>query len=412
MNSRERILKAINHEETDKVPVDFGSMRSTGISTAAYSKLLKMLGLKDRIPRMYDFIQQLAYPDKEILDLFSVDAIDASQAFLDEDKCWSNWTLEDGTECLIPYYLNIEKDENGTVYLKDSDETVMGIKPKNSLYVNQSYYVYGHMDRIPSSFSKEDLKKNMWKLTTTPYHLDIFDNTQFDQFVKKIKGLREESDYAIMLSVGCNLFEGGTRLRGMENFLCDIYIDKKGTNRLLNALAENYLVFLERIIGGVGQYVDILMFGGDDLGSHNAPFMSPEIFSEIFEPQYKKLWDYVHDNSKCKVFLHSCGSIFRLIPNLIEAGLDILNPVQTTANEMDALRLKKEYGRDITFWGGGCNTRDVLPAKSPEKVKEDVRKRIDIFGKGGGFVFAQIHNILSDVPPENIIAMFEAVNDY
>ena len=161
MNSRDRVLKAINHKEADKVPVGLGSMRSTGISVTAYSKLLKMLGFKNRIPKMYDFIQQLAYPDKEILDLFKIDAIDASQAFLNSGKNWRNWTLKDGTKCLIPYYLNIEKDEDGTIYLKDSDGVVLGTKPKNSLYVNQTYYAYSNLDKIPTSFSKKYLKHNI-----------------------------------------------------------------------------------------------------------------------------------------------------------------------------------------------------------------------------------------------------------
>jgi len=208
-----------------------------------------------------------------------------------------------------------------------------------------------------------------------------------------------------------NLFETGNFLRGIDNFLCDIYLDKNGTGSLLDRLVERNLKKLDRIIKGVGQYVDILQFG-DDLGSQGGPFMSPNIYKEVFKPRHKKMWDFVHENSKCKVFLHSCGSIYELLPHLIDAGLDILNPVQTSAIDMEPEKLKKEFGKYITFWGGGCDTRDVLPSKTPKEIKEHVKRRIDILGKDGGFVFNQVHNILADIPPENVIAMLQAACEY
>ena len=175
---------------------------------------------------------------------------------------------------------------------------------------------------------------------------------------------------------------------------------------------EKYLILLDRVIKGVGKYVDILVFGGDDLGANQAGFMSPDIFKELFKSKYKEMWDFVHDNSDCKVFLHSCGSIYEYIPHLIDAGVDILNPVQTTATNMKPEKLKREFGKYVTFWGGGCNTKEVLAFGSPKEVKEDVEKRIDIFGNEGGYVFNQIHNVLADVPPENVISMLEAANEY
>jgi len=207
------------------------------------------------------------------------------------------------------------------------------------------------------------------------------------------------------------MFETGTFLRGLANFMIDMYTDKKRTAYLLDALVEDNLVKLEKIIEGVGDYVELLQFG-DDLGGQDGPFMSPDIYKEIFQPRHKKMWDFVHDNSDCKVFLHSCGSIYKLLPGLIDAGLDVLNPVQTTSRDMELERLKSEFGKDIIFWGGGCNTRDVLAGATPKQVKEDVKKRISILGRDGGMVFNQIHNILADVPPENVIAMFEAAEEY
>ena len=214
-----------------------------------------------------------------------------------------------------------------------------------------------------------------------------------------------------MLAVGCNLFEAGTWLRGMDIFMMDYMTDRKGTERLLDKLMEGYFKLLDRVIQGVGEYVDLFQFG-DDLGSQGGVFIPPDIFKDIFYPRYKKMWDFVHDKSDIKVFLHSCGSIFELIPYLIDAGLDALNPVQTTTANMEPEKLKKEFGADVTFWGGGSNTRDVLPYKSPAEVSEDVKRRVEVFSKGGGFVFNQIHNVMVDVPPENVIAMFDTAYEF
>lgn len=409
--SRDRVRYAIEHKEADRIPIDFGAMRSTGIATIAYNNLRKKLGITKGLARMYDFIQQLAYPEKEIRDLFHIDIIDAGQAFLNDDSDWREWTLTDGSKCLIPKYLNVEIDEEGTVLLKNNDNVILGRKPKSSLYVDQSYWVYKDLPKIPDTFNDKDLVKQLWAISSPPWYLNIFNDNDYKLFINNIKKLHDETDYAIMLAVGCNLFETGNFLRGMENFLCDIYLDKNGTERLLDKLVEGYMKFLDRVLKGVGEYVDLLQFG-DDLGLQNGPFMSPDVFKEIFKPRYKKMWDFVHNNSSCKIFLHSCGSVYELLPHLIDAGFDVLNPVQTTTMNMGAEKLKKEFGKDITFWGGGCNTQDVLPYKSPKEVKKDVKERIEILGKGGGFIFNQIHNVLADVPPENVVAMFEAAYEY
>jgi len=411
MTSRERVKMAVNHKEADRVPIDLGAMRSTGIATIAYNKLRQELGITKGLARMYDFVQQLAYPEKEIMDMFHIDAIDAGQVFLKSDDNWREWTLNDNSKCLIPKYLNIEIDKNSTVLLKNKNNIVLGKKPKTSLYVDQAYWVYKDLPAIPDNFNEEDIAKHMWAIPCPPWHLDIFDDEQYKLFVNNIKELYETTDYSIMLAVGCNLIETGTFLRGMENFLCDIYLDKKGTKKLLDFLVERNIRLLERVLKGVGEYVDILQFG-DDLGTQNGAFMSPEVFKDIFKPRYKKMWDFVHNNSNCKVFLHSCGSVYELIPDLIDAGLDILNPVQTTTKNMEPEKLKREFGKYITFWGGGCNTQYILSTASPKEVKEDVKRRIDIFAKNGGFIFNQIHNILANVPPENVIAMLEAAYEY
>ena len=412
MTSRERVRLAIEHKEADRIPIDLGGMRSTGISAMAYNRLRKKLGINKGLARMYDFIQQLAYPEKNVLELFHIDTIDVGQAFLPDNSDWKEWTLDDGSRCLIPKYLNLEIENDSTVLLKNDEGFVLGKKPKDSLYVDQVYWVYKDLPQIPETIMDEDLSNEMWSIPDPEWSINIFNDDEFNLFKKNIKRLYETTDYALMLSVGCNLFEKGTFLRGFENFLVDIYTDRKGVERLHAKLLDRYLKLLDKILKGVGNYIDILVFGGDDLGYNDGGFISPDKFKEIFKPKYKKMWEYVHDNSDCKVFLHSCGSIYEYIPDLIEAGVDILNPVQTTAVNMEPEKLKKEFGKYVTFWGGGCDTRGVLPTKTPDEVKEDVKRRIEIFAKDGGFVFNQIHNILSDIPPENIIAMFEAAYEF
>lgn len=412
MDSRERVRMVLEHKIPDRVPIDLGSMRSSGIAAIAYNNLRKELKTsKEEPPRIYDFIQQLAYPDKEVMELFHVDTIDAGQAFLQNFDEWKSWELNDGSVCLVPKFLNLEISKDGTVYVLSGDGTRLGIKPKSSLYVDQCYWVYRQLESIPDNFCDKDLDRHIWATPSPPWHLDIFNDMQYKEFITGIKTLYENTHYSIVLSVGCNMFETGTFLRGMENFMIDMYTDKNGTKKLLDRLVERNIAKLERIINGVGEYIDFLQFG-DDLGGQDGPFMSPGIYREVFKPRHKKMWDFVHEKSRCKVFLHSCGSIYELLPDLIDAGLDVLNPVQTTSRDMGPEKLKKEFGKDIVFWGGCCNTRDVLARGTPEEVRKDVEERIKILGEGGGLVFNQIHNILADIPPGNVIAMFKAAYEY
>jgi uroporphyrinogen decarboxylase len=190
----------------------------------------------------------------------------------------------------------------------------------------------------------------------------------------------------------------------------DLYLDPANVHRLLDKLMEMHMDFLSKVCESVGDIVEIIKFG-DDLGTNTGPFMPPGIYNEFFGPRHKILCDYVKSNSSAHTMLHCCGGIYELIPELIAAGFEILNPVQINAVNMEPERLKKEFGKDLTFWGGGCNTQSILNQATPSQVKDHVRRNIEAFSKGGGFVFTTVHNIMPDVPPENIIAMFEAVGE-
>ncbi|RKX74050.1 MAG: methyltransferase, partial [Spirochaetes bacterium] len=223
--------------------------------------------------------------------------------------------------------------------------------------------------------------------------------------------LREKTDKALMVVCGSNLFEWGTFLRRMDNFLMDLYLDKDNVKILMELLMERHMKTLEKVCESVGDIVDILRFG-DDLGMDSGPFMGLDVYKDIFEDHRTRLCSYVHQNSGMSTYLHTCGSMYQYIPSLIDSGMDIINPVQTNCRDMDAAKLKNEFGNDIVFWGGGVDPREILNRGTPEEVRADVTRRLEIFAPGGGYVFNNIHNILGEVPPENIIAMFDTVKAF
>jgi uroporphyrinogen decarboxylase len=191
----------------------------------------------------------------------------------------------------------------------------------------------------------------------------------------------------------------------------DLICDPYKVEKLLDELMKRHLSTLEKVCNSVGDIVDIIRFG-DDLGMMQGPFMAPEIYRQLFKPRHKILCDYVKSHSQMHTFIHSCGSISMLMPDLIDAGIEIFNPVQTNAFGMDPIFLKKEFGKNCTFWGGGVETAGMLNEGTPEKIRVQVLERLEIFSIGGGYIFNTIHNILPDVPPQNIIAMFDAIKEF
>ena len=220
--------------------------------------------------------------------------------------------------------------------------------------------------------------------------------------------MREKTDRAILGLFGGNLLEIGQFLYRNDNFFIGLASEPKETHDFLDRLVEIHLTHLEQFLGTVGEYIDIIVFG-DDLGMQTGPQIAPEMYREFFKPRHKLLWHRAKEWADVKVMLHSCGGIRELIPDLIEAGLDAVNPVQISCSGVDPKELKAEFGKDLVFWGGGCDTRDVLPNGTPERVREHVREQIEILSPSGGFVFQQVHNILANIRPENVLTMFDAI---
>lgn len=411
MNSRERVLSSLQHKEPDRVAVDLGSTPSSGISAVAYGNLKKFLKIENGHNRVYDVVQQVTQPEDEFIERFGVDVLDIGRAFNTHDNDWHEAVLPDGSKAEYPSWFKPVKQPDGSLLAHIKDGTVVGKMPVGATFFDQTTFPY--QDGYPGNYKDlpEAMSKVVWSaLVHSPW--DHAGEADFwDQLRQKALYLRQNTDKALMIVCGCNLFEWGTFLRRMDNFLMDIYTEPEEVEKLLDALMEQHMQTLENVCRSVGDIVDVIRFG-DDLGMDSGPFMSPEIYRKIFKPRHAQLCNYVKKNSNMYTFLHTCGSIYRLIPDLIEAGYDILNPVQTSCFEMEAENLKREFGKDVTFWGGGSDTRYILNNGTTEQVKDDVKRRLEILSPGGGFVFNPIHNIMPDVPPENIIAMFEAVKEF
>ncbi len=411
MDGRERILQAISHREPDRVPVDLGATPSSGISAIAYNRLKRHLRLEGGRTRVYDVVQQLAEPEETLLRRFRVDVVDLGRTFNRKDAEWYGTTLHDGSAAEYPAWFRPEPLPDGSWIARGAAGVEIARQPASGAFYDQTLFPW--IDGYPDGFRglDEAMGQVLWSaLVHSPW-----DHASEPGFWRRLRqealDLRASTDRAILVVCGCNLFEWGTFLRRLDNFLVDVYTDPDAVEGLLDALLERHLRTLALVCEAVGDIADVLRFG-DDLGMDSGPFLSPAHYRRLFKPRHRQLCEYVHRHSAMKTFLHSCGSIHELIPDLIEAGFDVLNPMQTQCRNMEPERLKREFGRDVAFWGGGSDTRNVLNRGTPQQVKDDARRRLEILAPGGGYVFNPIHNILPDVPPENVAALFEAVEEF
>ncbi|MBN1854152.1 MAG: hypothetical protein JW829_15600 [Pirellulales bacterium] len=404
MTPRERVLAALDHIEPDRVPVDFGGHRSSGIAAIAYSKLRRLLELPERPVRVYDIVQQLAVIDEDVLDRFGVDTIELGRGFALSDDDWADWVLPDGTPCQVPAWSVPEREQDRWVVRSQSGRVIAAM-PDGALYFEQTYWPFlddeENLDDLPGAFAE-----SMWTAIAAP------PGPVSDDLLRAgARRLRARTDRAILGLFGGNLLECGQFLYRNDGFLMRMAAEPRRVHAFLDRLVELHLKNLERFLGLVGDSIDIILFG-DDLGMQSGPQMSPAMYREYFKPRHKTMWNRAKELANVKVQLHCCGGVRPLLPDLIDAGLDAINPVQVSCHGMDAAELKAEFGDRITFWGGGCDTQRVLPESNPSEVAEHVRRQVGILKPGGGFVFQQVHNILANVRPENIVAMFDAVNGY
>jgi uroporphyrinogen decarboxylase len=393
MNHRERVLAAIRHQQPDRLPVDLGGMRSTGIMAIAYQHLKRHLNLADGETLVFDTGQQLAYVEAPLREWIGADVLILDNGLTEG---WRSYTLPDGTPAKISRGFRTVPDGVGGEFSLGDRGRKQGHRPANSLYFDTLYHPLAGADSL------SDLNL---------YHFPVFKDETLIRLQAEARRLHNETDYAILGSFGGSLFEGGQGLRGWDQFMLDLAGNRIFAEALLDKLLAAHLRNVELYLDAVGEYIDVIQMGGD-LGTQNGPQIRPRMYYEILQPREKVLWSRIHAlKPQVAVFLHSCGGIYELLPGLIDAGVDILNPVQISARGMDPARLKREFGDKLCFWGGGCDTQTVLPFGTPEEVYAHTRANIEIFKPGGGFIFCQVHNIQAGVPPQNIAAMRQALHD-
>lgn len=402
MTSKERIRAVLEHRAPDTLPIDFGGHRSSGISAIAYNRLKARWGMDPRTTKLYDIMQQLAYPEMEVVDRFGGDVAQILQLYPAFNSCVDKWkpgTLQDGSPCLIPENLNPVPNANGGLDIIAADGTVLARQAKDGLYYDNMHYYLDAVEDI------DDLKARMVKPSISEEELDFLE--------KQAKDLHENSDKATLLHVGGAVFEMGQQSFGFENFYYFLAAEPELVHCWAEMLVEGYIDVLDKVLDRIGPYLDLAWFGGDDLGTQIAPQISTQMYREMIKPYHSALYHFVKKKSpNTAVGLHSCGAILPLIPDLIDAGVEVLNPIQISAKGMDAETLKREFGKDLVFWGGGADMQGYVCNHDAKEVYRHARGLIEIFAPEGNYVFTQVHNILADIEPEKIIAIYQAALDY
>ncbi|HEB29408.1 MAG TPA: hypothetical protein ENI15_00820 [Spirochaetes bacterium] len=371
MNSRERVLHALEHRKPDRVPIDFGGSMTT-VEVEAYESLKKVVGIESQT---MVFSRAHVVPDERILEKFNVD-----------------------TRCV---YFNLPEEWDPDRYPDNTYVDDWGVTwkmPKGSYY-------YDPVDFPLKESSVEELENFEWP--------DRVNGGNAARWHERSRYLAEQTEYCVVSDVtGYGLFEQAWALRRFDNFLMDLIINRDYAENLLDKVLYTQKKRLDAYLSAAGPYLDVMVIS-DDLATQDAPLISPDMYRDIVKPRHKELIKFIKKKTDAKIFYHSCGDVTLFIEDLIDIGVDILNPVQVSSKKMsDTNHLKNKYGNDIVFWGGGCDTQNILPFGSVEEVRREVKRRVLDLGPGGGFVFAAVHNIQPDVPPENIMALYEAAYEY
>jgi uroporphyrinogen decarboxylase len=379
MTSRERVMKALNHEVPDRVPIDLGGFQ-TGIHQKAYGELLVHLGIPDEIT-ILDPVQQLAKPCEDVLQRFNVDIRYVCSHSPDSFKGGIEQNTRQGKTW------HDLKDEFGVVWSMPDDQR---------LYMDISHHPL-------ADATIEDIEDYPFP--------DGGDPTRFTGVRQQALKLREETPYATSTGIGGVVYEICWYMRGLQRWFMDMLENIDFCEALLDQTLKFWMAYYSGFMAEVGDIIDIVMIG-DDLAGQDGPLFSPDFYRKFVKPRHKKLIEHIRSLTSAKIWYHTCGACTEYIPDLIDNGVDILNPVQIGAAAMDPQNLKDAFGKEIVFWGGGIDAQHVLPFASPDEVKKHVRKNIEIFKSGGGYVFNSVHNIQAGVPAENIIAMYDAAYEF
>lgn len=408
MTSRERVRLAINHQQADRVPVDIGGTYVTGMHVDEYLKLAEYLELDMELPKVYSQDLMLARPDMLMLRWLGSDVIqleNESYSFGLQNTGWIPWTTNRGHRVLMPGAIQFSTGKEGEIQIVNDEGKVLGRMSPTGDYFDRPNYGAGTQPDIDITYvDVEKFKKS----------LPMYQEDELLRLEKRARFYYENTELSIHGAFHrCKLgSSAGVAGHTFEEWMYIMIAEPEYARELLTATAEVGLENLKVYLQAVGKYLDTIMISTSDYGTQRSETFSPNIYKNIHLPCYKMVNDYVHEHSSAKTFYHSCGCVRGFIPYFIEAGVDILNPVQTTAEHMDANELKAEFGDRLTFWGGGIDTQVTLPTGTPDQVRAKTKASLETFMPGGGFVFTPIHNMQPDIPVENVLAMLETVREF
>jgi uroporphyrinogen decarboxylase len=379
LTSRQRMMKALNHEEPDRIPIDLGG-NQTGIHKCCYQALLKHLGLEDELVIM-DAVQGLARPCEEVLERFHVDTRYIAAKGSDSFK--------GGIE---------ENSRNGRLWhdLKDEFGVVWSMPDDHQFYMDISH------SPLANATTKD--------IADYPFPKGN-DPSRFKGLRERAVLLKNETPYAVVSGIAGVVYETCWYMRGLDQWFTDTLLQPEFCEALLDQTLKYWLDWFQGFLGEVGDLVDVIMIG-DDLAGQTGPLFRPDFYRRVVKPRQKQLVQYIRSRSKAKIWYHTCGACMCYLPDLIDNGIDIINPVQISAKNMSPPELKSQFGKQLVFWGGAIDAQHVLPSASPEVIREHVRRNLEIWKPGGGYVFNNVHNIQADVPPENVVALYEAAYEY
>ena len=377
MNGRERVLAALAHREPDRVPFDLGATRATGIHVQAYRGLLDRLALPAREATVVDLAQQLALVDDDVTRALRIDTLGVSPA------AGSRWRADIQVNDEYRYFY----DEFGAGRRMPVD---------GGLY-------FDYFDHpLAGDITVRDVAAFAWP--------DPGDDARYRRLAAATDAAHDTGAAAVINSICSGLVEVYPKVRGHADFYMDIASDHQVAEAILDQVLGLKLAYWKRVFDVLGDRVDVA-YESDDLGGQHGLLISPEAYRSLVKPRHRVLFDYIHSRGPACVLFHSCGAIRPIIGDLIESGVDALNPVQVSAADMDSGDLKHEFGGDVAFWGGGIDTQRILGHGTVADVREEVRRRLDDLMPGGGFIFSAVHNIQADVPAENIVAMWETLQE-
>jgi len=372
MTHRERVLKALRHQEPDRVPIDLAGTFASTITLGGYERLKEYLGIKKETIVMSKR-SQVAQPHEEVLQHFDIDTRGIQPR---SPAGWVDKVFPDGSY----------QDEWGVIRSRPP--------------AGGHFYVSG--SPFAGKVSVEEIKKHPW--------LDPYDPGLVEGIAEEASRLHGETDFAVVLNLPVGFVHQAQFLRGYEEWLTDLLLNPTFAEALMDRLLELYMIIGERMIKAANGHFD-LMFYGDDVAFQGGPMMSLDLYRKMIKPRHRQLFAHLKAKARVPLVFHSCGSVYPLMEDLIEIGVDGINPVQVSAKDMDTQRLKREFGDRMAFWGA-IDTHRVLPFGTPEEVRAEVKRRIEDLGPGGGYILNSVHNLQPEVPPENIVAMFEAAKEF